>query len=141
MFAAARVGLGALGVVTEVELQCVPAYRLHAKEAGASLTELLPVIQAEADATDHLDLLWFPHTDRVLTKRNDVVGPGEGPPPLPAWRSRLEDDLLANRLFEGGNRLAAARPAAGARDQPAQRAADRLPGVRRRLVEGVLLRA
>ena len=110
VFAAARVGLGALGVVTEVELQCVPAYRLHAKEASASLTELLPVIQAEADATDHLDLLWFPHTDRVHTKRNDVVGPGEGPPPLPAWRSRLEDDLLANRLYEGGNRLAAARP-------------------------------
>ena len=35
VFAAARVGLGALGVVTEVELQCVPAYRLHAKEASA----------------------------------------------------------------------------------------------------------
>ena len=111
VFAAAAVGLGALGVVTEVELQCVPAYRLHAKESAASLTDLLPVIQQEADATDHLDLLWFPHTDRVATKRNDVVGAGEGPPPLPAWRSRLEDDLLANRLFEGVNRLGAARPA------------------------------
>ena len=110
VFAAARVGLGALGVVTEVELQCVPAYRLHAKEAGASLTELLPVIQAEADATDHLDLHWFPHTDRVLTKRNDVVGAGEGPPPLAPWRARLDDDLLANRVFEVANRLGAARP-------------------------------
>jgi FAD-linked oxidoreductase len=110
VFAAAAVGLGALGVVTEVELQCVPAYRLHAKEAGASLTALLPVIQAEADATDHLDLLWFPHTDGVLIKRNDVVGDGEGPPPLAAWRSRLEDDLLANRFFEVANRLGAARP-------------------------------
>jgi len=111
VFDAARVGLGAFGVVTEVELQCVPTYRLHAKESAASLTELLPVIQDEAEATDHLDLLWFPHTDRVLTKRNDVVGAGQGPPPLSAWRSRLEDDLLANRLFEGVNRLAAARPA------------------------------
>jgi len=110
VFAAARVGLGALGVVTEVELQCVPAYRLHAKEAGASLTELLPVIQAEADATDHLDLHWFPHTDRVLTKRNDVVRAGEGPPPLAPWRARLDDDLLANRVFEVANRLGAARP-------------------------------
>ena len=36
VFAAARVGLGALGVVTEVELQCVPAYRLHAR-GGRSL--------------------------------------------------------------------------------------------------------
>lgn len=110
VFAAAGVGLGALGVVTEVELQCVPAYRLHAKESAASLTDLLPVIQQEADAHDHVDLLWFPHTDRVATKRNDVVGPGEGPPPLARWRSRLDDDLLANRLFEGLNRLGAARP-------------------------------
>ncbi|HYN68015.1 MAG TPA: D-arabinono-1,4-lactone oxidase [Ornithinibacter sp.] len=110
VFAAARVGLGALGVVTEVELQCVPAYRLHAKEAGASLTDLLPVLQQVADAHDHVDLLWFPHTDRVLTKRNDVVGPGEGPPPLRAWRSRLDDDLIANRVFEAVNRLGAARP-------------------------------
>jgi FAD/FMN-containing dehydrogenase len=110
VFAAAGVGLGALGVVTEVELQCVPAYRLHAQESAASLTDLLPVIQQEADAHDHVDLLWFPHTDRVATKRNDVVGPDEGPPPLGPWRSRLEDDLLANRLFEGVNRLGAARP-------------------------------
>ena len=66
VFDAARVGLGALGVVTEVELQCVPAYRLHARESATSLTELLPVIQAVADGTDHLDLLWFPHTDRLL---------------------------------------------------------------------------
>ena len=111
VLAAAAVGLGALGVVTEVELACVPAFRLHAKESGEALSDLLPRVQAEADAHDHLDLLWFPHTDRVLAKRNDVVDPGEGPPPLAAWRSRLDDDLLANRVFEVINRGAAAFPA------------------------------
>ena len=110
VFAAARVGLGALGVVTEVELQCVPAFRLHAKESAARLSELLPTLQAEADAHDHVDVLWFPHTDRVLVKRNDRVGRGEGPPALSRWRTRLEDDLLANRVFEVANRLGAARP-------------------------------
>ena len=40
VFAAAGVGLGALGVVTEVELQCVPAFRLHARESAVSLTDL-----------------------------------------------------------------------------------------------------
>ena len=109
-FAAATVGLGALGVVTEVELQCVPAFRLHAKESAARLSELLPTLQAEADAHDHVDVLWFPHTDRVLVKRNDRVGHGEGPPALSRWRTRLEDDLLANRVFEVANRLGAARP-------------------------------
>ncbi len=110
VFAAARVGLGALGVVTEVELQCVPAFRLHAKEVGESLEALLPHLQREADAHDHLDLHWFPHTDRVLVKRNDRVRPGEGPGPLAGWRARLDDDLLANRVFEVANRLATARP-------------------------------
>ena len=110
VFAAARVGLGALGVVTEVELQCVPAFRLHAKEAGESLDALLPHLHAEADAHDHLDLHWFPHTDRVLVKRNDRVAPGEGPGPLSRWRATLDDDLLANRVFEAANRLATAVP-------------------------------
>ena len=110
VFAAARVGLGALGVVTEVELQCVPAFRLHAKEAGESLDALLPHLHREADAHDHLDLHWFPHTDRVLVKRNDRVPPGEGPGPLARWRATLDDDLLANRVFEAANRLATAVP-------------------------------
>ena len=110
VFAAARVGLGALGVVTEVELQCVPAFRLHAKEGGTSLSAMLPRLQAEADAHDHLDLMWFPHSDRALVKRNDRVGPGEGPPRLTPWRARIDDDLLANRAFEVANRVCAAQP-------------------------------
>lgn len=110
VFHAARVGLGALGVVTEVELQCVPAFRLHAKEGGAALSQLLPRLQAEADAHDHLDVHWFPHTDRVLVKRNDRVGPDAEPPPLAAWRERLDDDVLANRVFEVVNRVGSLRP-------------------------------
>ena len=110
LFAAARVGLGAFGVVVEVELQCVPAFRLHARENSETLTWLLPRLQEEADAHDHLDVHWFPHTDRCLVKRNDRVGAGEGPPPLPAWRARLDDDLLANRLYEGINRAVSLRP-------------------------------
>ena len=110
VFQAARVGLGALGVVVEVELQCVPAFRLHAREAAQSFTGLLEVIQEEADAHDHLDVLWFPHTDRAMVKRNDRVQPGEGPGPLPRWRRWLDDDLLANRVYEVVNRVGAARP-------------------------------
>lgn len=110
LFEAARVGLGALGVVVEVELECVPAFRLHAREGSDRLSSLLPRLREEADAHDHLDVHWFPHTDHCLVKRNDVVGPGEGPGPLPAWRARLDDDLLANRLYEGISRVASRRP-------------------------------
>jgi L-gulonolactone oxidase len=113
VFQAARVGLGALGVVLEVELQCVPAFRLHARETGENLLALLELIQHEADVNDHLDLHWFPHTDQVLVKRNNRVVEGEGPEPpgpLPGWRAWFDDDLLSNRVFELTSRASARWP-------------------------------
>jgi FAD/FMN-containing dehydrogenase len=45
-------------------------------------------------------MYWFPHTDRMLTKRNvrlDAdVSEAE---PLPRWRSWLDDDFLSNTFF------------------------------------------
>jgi L-gulonolactone oxidase len=113
VFQAARVGLGALGVVTEVELECVPAFRLHAQERPEPLLPLLERIHDEANCHDHFELYWFPHTDRTLTKRNNRVQQGaEIPGPLPSWRAWLDDELLANGLFEQVNRVAARRPRA-----------------------------
>jgi L-gulonolactone oxidase len=110
VFQAARVGLGALGVITEVELQCVPAFRLRASERGERLVSVLERIQQEADLNDHLDLHWFPHTDRVLVKRNNRVDDDHPGRPLARWRAWLDDDLLANRVFEVANRASARRP-------------------------------
>ena len=110
VFAAARVGLGALGVVTEVELQCVPAFRLHAQEHGADLHDVLASVDDDVARHDHVDMHWFPHTDRVLVKHNDRVGAGAGGRPLPAWRATLDDDLLSNRFFEVVNRVSTRWP-------------------------------
>ena len=41
LFGAARLGLGALGVVTEIELACIPAYQLRAVERPDSLDAVL----------------------------------------------------------------------------------------------------
>lgn len=112
VFEAARVGLGAFGVVTEVELQCVPAFRLHAVERPEPLLPLLERVEEEAEAHDHFELYWFPHTECTMTKRNDRVAEGaEVPGPLPAWRAWLDDELLANAVFEQVNRVAARWPA------------------------------
>ncbi|NYG06427.1 FAD-linked oxidoreductase [Phycicoccus badiiscoriae] len=111
VFQAARVGLGALGVITEVELQCVPAFRLHAKEFGADLFEVLERLEEDVERHDHVDMHWFPLTDRVLVKHNDRVPDGETGTPLPRWRAALDDDLLSNRLFELTNRGASRWPA------------------------------
>jgi FAD-linked oxidoreductase len=111
VFQAARVALGALGVITEVELQCVPAFRLHAKEFSADLHEVLERVQDDVEAHDHVDMHWFPLTDRVLVKHNDRVDDDHRGAPLPRWRALLDDELLSNRLFEVTNRAATAAPA------------------------------
>ena len=110
VFRAARVGLGALGIVVEVELQCVPSFRLHAKEFGADLGEVLDRVQHDVEVNDHVDMHWFPLTDRVLVKHNNRVGPTAPGHPLPRWRAALDDELLSNRLYELTNRAATRWP-------------------------------
>jgi len=70
VFHAARVGLGALGIVTEVTLQCVPAFRLHAHETVELLDDLLDDFPAQCAAVDHFELYWMPGSRRCQVKRN-----------------------------------------------------------------------
>ena len=111
IFAAARVGLGALGVIATVTLQCEPAFALHAAESPASLDEVLADLDELVERHEHFEFYWFPHTRRVLTKRNDRVADDTALRPLPAWRARLDDEFLSNTVFEGLNRLTTRRPA------------------------------
>ncbi|MET0909352.1 MAG: D-arabinono-1,4-lactone oxidase, partial [Ilumatobacteraceae bacterium] len=67
----ARVGLGALGIVTEVTLQCVPAFRLHARETIEVLDDVLDGFAEQAGAVDHFELYWMPGGGtRCQVKRN-----------------------------------------------------------------------
>lgn len=111
LFAATRLGLGALGVVTEIELACVPAYRLRAVERPDSLDAVLPRLQALFDAHRHFELYWFPGTRRVQTKANDLVA-DDVHEPLAEWRRRLDDELLSNTVFGAANALLTKAPRA-----------------------------
>jgi L-gulono-1,4-lactone dehydrogenase len=110
IFAAARVGLGALGVIAEVTLQCEPAYALAAAEAPATLDEVLDDLDSLVIGHDHFEFYWFPHTRRVLTKRNNRVLPGTELRPVGRFRAWLDDDFLANRVFDRLNRVTTRRP-------------------------------
>ena len=110
LFQAARLGLGALGIVTEITLAVVPAFLLHAVERPEPLLDVLEHADVSAEANDHFEFYWFPHTDRTLTKRNNRVPEGTQKRPLPAWREKLDDDLLSNRFFEMTNRVATRLP-------------------------------
>ncbi|HLI39795.1 MAG TPA: D-arabinono-1,4-lactone oxidase [Streptosporangiaceae bacterium] len=100
LFAAARVGLGALGVITTVTLRCVPAFTLRATERPMPLGEVLDRAGELADAADHFEFYWFPYSSSVLTKRNDRLPPGTQRQPLPRWRYWWDDELISNGVLE-----------------------------------------
>ncbi|MDG4795367.1 D-arabinono-1,4-lactone oxidase [Micromonospora sp. WMMD1082] len=109
VFDAARVSLGALGVLVEVTLRCVDAFVLRAHERPASLDSVLAELPGLVDAHDHVEFFWFPGTSRVQLKTNDRVAVDDLP--LPRWRGWLDDDFLANTVFAGACRLGRAVPA------------------------------
>ena len=99
LFEAARLGLGAVGVVTAVTFDVVPAFLLHAVEEPRRIDDVLESFDDLAATNDHVEFFWFPHTDRTLTKRNNRVATGVAPAPLGRLRAWRDDELLSNSVF------------------------------------------
>ncbi|GAB3264721.1 D-arabinono-1,4-lactone oxidase [Nocardioides dilutus] len=96
----ARVGLGALGVLTKVTFQVEPVFVLEAQEQPMSWAEATSTFDEMTATSDHLDMFWFPHTDRMLTKRNHRRGTDLTlARPLGRVKAWVDDDLLQNTLF------------------------------------------
>jgi L-gulono-1,4-lactone dehydrogenase len=97
VFACARVGLGALGVVTKVTLRCDPAFRLHSIEKPRSLDALVDDFDEIVDGNEHIDCYWFPYTDVATVK---VANRTDEPlRPRRAWKAWRDDILLANYMY------------------------------------------
>ena len=91
---AARVSLGALGVVTAMTLQTVPAFRLRGVDGPAPLDRTLERLDELAGAHDHFEFYWFPYSDTALLRRNDRTE--RAPARRSATRAYLEDVVLVN---------------------------------------------
>ncbi|MDQ1651074.1 MAG: L-gulono,4-lactone dehydrogenase [Cryptosporangiaceae bacterium] len=105
LYGAARVGLGALGVLATVTLQCVPAFRLRAVERPVPYEEMLGTFEERYSAFDHVEFYWFPHTDWTLYKEDTRLPGTEPVSPPGAIRSYIDDELLSNTAFEALCRL------------------------------------
>ena len=110
LFAAARLGLGAFGVLTRVRVRCVPAFLLAADEHPEPLGDLLDDFAARVAAVDHLEFYLFPHTDTALVKENRRLPVTEPTAPLPHWRAVLDDEVTSNGVFAATCALGAAAP-------------------------------
>lgn len=110
VFEAARLGIGALGIVTKMTVRCVPAFALRAEEHPWSLTAVLADIEGFARSADHAEFFWFPHTDGINVKRNTRL-PGDARlAPVSRFRELVSDEFLSNEAFEALCRTAARRP-------------------------------
>jgi FAD-linked oxidoreductase len=108
---AVRLGLGALGILVDLTIQCVPAYLLQAVEQPEPLDAVLEHYLERSAGVDHFEFYWFPHTTTVLTKTNTRL-PGDGVrAPLGRMRRWVDDELIANGLFRATCAAGVAVPA------------------------------
>ncbi len=104
----ARVGLGALGVLTSVTFRVEPLFTLEAHEAPMGWDQALGDFDRLTAENHHFEMFWWPHTDRLLTKRNNRTL--DEAQPLSRRRAWFDDEFLANRAFGWLNRIGNARP-------------------------------
>jgi L-gulonolactone oxidase len=103
LFRAAQVGLGALGVLTEVTLRCVDAFVLRAQERPAKVDDVFAGLDEHVEGNDHFEMYWFPYTDRLQTKANNRVDADDQP--LTRFRGWLDDSFLSNTAFGAACRV------------------------------------
>lgn len=110
LFAAARLGLGAIGVILEVTLQCVPAYRLELTESTEDLDPTAAAFLTDASIVDHHEFFWFPRAARATVRTSRRLPPGtprRRPHPLAELAQR---EVLGNGAWDLVCRAAAAVP-------------------------------
>ncbi|MEU9385766.1 D-arabinono-1,4-lactone oxidase [Streptomyces sp. NPDC048279] len=109
VFAAARIGLGALGIVTAITFAVEPLFLLGAREEPMPLDRVLAEFDQLWSENEHFEFYWFPHTGNTNTKRNNrSAGPAQPVGRLAGW---FEDEFLSNGLFHGVQLLGRAVPA------------------------------
>ncbi|AOR31661.1 FAD-linked oxidoreductase [Streptomyces fodineus] len=110
VFAAARIGLGALGVVTAITFAVEPLFLLTAREEPMPFERVLAEFDQLWAENEHFEFYWFPHTGNTNTKRNNrSAGPEQPVGQLAGW---FEDEFLSNGVFQVAQWVGRAAPAA-----------------------------
>ncbi|MGW7407430.1 D-arabinono-1,4-lactone oxidase [Streptomyces sp. NPDC054833] len=110
VFAAARIGLGALGIVTAITFAVEPLFLLTAREEPMSFDRVLAEFDELWAENEHFEFYWFPHTGNTNTKRNNrSAGPEKPVGQLAGW---FEDEFLSNGVFQVAQWVGRAAPAA-----------------------------
>jgi L-gulonolactone oxidase len=106
-YLAARVSIGALGVIAAVTIQCVPIYTLHRHDQPLALDDTLRRLDEHVDRNDHFEFFVFPYTDTALVRQTRRSH--EQPCPPAQWKRYLNEEVVENKvlgaLCRGGRRF------------------------------------
>jgi len=108
----ARVALGALGVITQVRLRVLPAYRLHERTWTAPFEQCMAGLDALVAAHRHFEFFWRPPTDACDMKALNATD--AAPDPLadrPGERIDHSDRVLPSERLVKFNETEFAIPA------------------------------
>ncbi|TFD53432.1 FAD-binding protein [Cryobacterium frigoriphilum] len=96
---ALRVGLGALGIIVDLTVQCVPQFEVHAVETAEPLDAVMQGYLERTRRADHFEFFWFPHTGTALTKTNTRLAAGTRPGPSRRLARWFDDGVVANDVY------------------------------------------
>ncbi len=94
---AARVSVGALGIASQITLECVPLYTLTRHDAPRPLDETLDRLDEHVDGNDHFEFFLWPYTRTAMT-RSTMRSDAEPDPP-PRWKRVLQDQIIENNVL------------------------------------------
>jgi L-gulono-1,4-lactone dehydrogenase len=108
-FRAARVGVGALGVICSVTLRAVPAFAMRRVDRPQPLDATLSAIDELSSRNEHFEFFVFPYTDVALViERNRVA---ETPRPRGRVEAYVNEILIENYGMDVLSRIARRFPA------------------------------
>jgi len=107
---AARVNLGALGILATISLRTVPAFTVHRLDSPLPLAETLERIDELADGSDHFEFYVFPHTTTALMRQSERTD--RAPEPKGRVAEWFQEVLLENYAMGLLARLGRRRPRA-----------------------------
>jgi len=95
IFKMAQVSMGLLGIITQVTLQCVPAYTLDYQWYASDLRDVLRDLET-LKANRNFEFFWTPHTERVLVK---VMNFTDKSPKSKSLMRRFNDNVIENAVL------------------------------------------
>lgn len=108
--AAARVSLGALGVVTEVTVRVQPAGRLRQTVEHVPVASVPGLLGEIAASAEYVKVWWLPHAPLAQVVRYARTDEPAGRRPSPATQRWVDERVMHRWLFPAMVRLQSARP-------------------------------